>query len=51
VADISLGVALDDLKWWSDILEDARATNQLPPAAFRIRAAAAALDEIEDEAV
>jgi NAD(P)H-dependent FMN reductase len=51
VADISLGVALDDLKWWSDILEGARATNQLPPAAFRIRAAAAALDEIEDEAV
>jgi NAD(P)H-dependent FMN reductase len=51
VTDISLGVALDDLKWWSDILEGARATNQLPPAAFRIRAAAAALDEIEDEAV
>lgn len=51
VADISLDVALDDLKWWSDILEQARATEQLPPAAFRIRAAAAALDEIEDEAV
>ena len=51
VADISLGVALDDLKWWSDILEGARATNQLSPAAFRIRAAAAALDEVENEDV
>jgi NAD(P)H-dependent FMN reductase len=49
VADISLRVALDDLKWWSDVLESARAGGQLPPAAFRIRAAAAALHEVEDE--
>jgi len=51
VADISLRIALDDLKWWSDVLGAARAEGQLPPAAFRIRAAAAALDEVEDEAV
>jgi hypothetical protein len=51
VADISLRVALDDLKWWSEILEKARANGQLPPAAFRIQAAAAALNEVEDEAV
>ena len=51
VAEISLRIALDDLKWWSEILEIARANGQLPPAAFRIQAAAAALDEVEDEAV
>jgi hypothetical protein len=28
-----------------------RARGQLPPAAFRIREAAAAVDEVEDEAV
>jgi NAD(P)H-dependent FMN reductase len=51
VAEISLRTGLDDLKWWSDVLAAARAAGQLPPAAFRIRAAAAALDEIEEEAV
>jgi NAD(P)H-dependent FMN reductase len=51
VADISLRTALDDLKWWSEILEIARENGQLPPAAFRIQAAAAALNEVEDEAV
>jgi hypothetical protein len=51
VADVSLRIALDDLKWWSDVLEAARGQGQLPPAAFRIRAAAAALDEVEDEVV
>jgi NAD(P)H-dependent FMN reductase len=51
VADISLRVALDDLKWWSEILESARDNGQLPPAAFRIQAAAASLNEVEDEAV
>lgn len=48
---ISLAIALDDLKWWSDLLEAARANGQLPPAAFRISAAAAAADEVEDEAI
>src|SRR5580692_5175931 len=51
VTDISLGVALDDLAWWSAALERARAAGELGPAAFRIQAAAAAVNEIEDEAV
>jgi NAD(P)H-dependent FMN reductase len=51
VAEISLRTALDDLAWWARALERARADGELPPAVFRIQAAAAALDEIEDEAV
>ncbi len=51
VTEISLRIALDDLKWWADVLAPARANGQLPPAAFRIQAAAAALNEVEDEAV
>jgi NAD(P)H-dependent FMN reductase len=51
VADLSLRIALDDLKWWSDVLEKARADGQLPPAAFRIQAAAAAFNEVEAEVV
>ena len=51
VTDISLRIALDDLAWWSSALKQARAGGELPPAAFRIQAAAAAANEIEDEAV
>jgi NAD(P)H-dependent FMN reductase len=51
VTDISLRIALDDLSWWSTALERARAEGELPPAAFRIQAAAAAVHHIEDEAV
>ena len=51
VAELSLQIALDDLKWWSDVLAAGRVKGQLPPAAFRIQAAAAALNEVEDEAV
>ena len=51
VAELSLRIGLDDLKWWSDVLAAGRAKGQLPPAAFRIQAAAAALNEVEDEAV
>lgn len=51
VTDVSLEIALDDLKWWSDILEAARGKGQLPPAVFRIRAAAAAVNGVEEEAV
>jgi NAD(P)H-dependent FMN reductase len=51
VAEVSLQIALDDLKWWSDVLAAGRAKGQLPPAAFRIQAAAAALNELEEEAV
>jgi NAD(P)H-dependent FMN reductase len=51
VTEISLGVALDDLAWWSAALKQARASGELPPAVFRIQAAAAAANEIEDEAI
>ncbi len=49
VADVSLKVALDDLAWWASALGRARGEGELPPAAFRVQAAAAALDEEEDE--
>jgi NAD(P)H-dependent FMN reductase len=49
VTDISLGVALDDLAWWSAALERTRAEGELQPATFRIQAAAAALQHVEDE--
>jgi len=49
VTDISLRVALDDLAWWAATLKQARADGQLQPAAFRVRAAAAAVNEVEDE--
>ncbi|HEX6393865.1 MAG TPA: NAD(P)H-dependent oxidoreductase [Acidimicrobiales bacterium] len=51
ITETALGVALDDLKWWSGALEAARGKGQLPHAVFRISAAAAAVDEVEDEAV
>lgn len=51
IADLSLRIGLDDLKWWSDVLSTARVGGQLPPAVFRIRAAAAALGEMEEEVV
>jgi len=51
LADISLRTALDDLAWWSVALERARADGELPPAVFRIQAAAAAAHQIEDEAI
>jgi NAD(P)H-dependent FMN reductase len=51
VTDISLRTALDDLAWWSVALERARAAGELAPAAFRVQAAAAAVHQIEDEAL
>jgi len=51
VTDISLQAALDDLAWWSVAMESARAAGELPPAVFRIQTAAAAVNEIEDEAL
>jgi NAD(P)H-dependent FMN reductase len=51
VTDISLRTALDDLAWWSEAMERARAAGELPPAVFRVQAAAAAVNEIEDEAL
>jgi NAD(P)H-dependent FMN reductase len=51
LTDISLGIALDDLAWWAGPLKKARADGQLQPAAFRMQAAAATVNEVEDEAV
>ncbi len=51
VTDIALQVALDDLAWWAAALTQARGGGELQPAAFRIQAAAAAVNEVEDEAL
>jgi len=51
LTDISLKITLDDLAWWAATLQRARADGELQPAAFRIQAAAAAVNEVEDEAV
>jgi NAD(P)H-dependent FMN reductase len=51
LTDISLQVALDDLAWWAATLKQGRASGELPPAAFRIRAAAATAHEVENEAL
>ena len=49
LTDISLRAALDDLAWWAATLKRARAAGQLQPAAFRVQAAAAAVNKVEDE--
>jgi NAD(P)H-dependent FMN reductase len=41
MAKAALSVMLDDLAWWSEALETARANGELPPGNFRIRAALA----------
>ena len=41
-ANVSLGVMLDDLAWWSLALEAARSAGELVPGGFRARAALAA---------
>jgi hypothetical protein len=43
--------APDDHEWWSDLLEAARTKARRPPAAVRIRAASAAVDEVEGKAL
>jgi NAD(P)H-dependent FMN reductase len=43
VADISLGIVLDDLAWWGQALHTARAAGELPPGTARLVAARAAL--------
>ena len=40
--EAALAITLDDLSWWAVALANARAEGELPPAAFRSRAAAAA---------
>lgn len=37
VSEYAMRVALDDLSWWSTVLEGARATGQLPLASARLR--------------
>ncbi len=41
-SDTALEVLLDDLAWWSALLERARNEGQLRPGVFRAREAAAA---------
>lgn len=42
LAETALSITLDDLAWWSDVLRAARQEGELPPAPFRMQAAAAA---------
>jgi len=42
MTEIALGVALDDLAWWSNALKTARDQGELIPGKFRARAAMAA---------
>jgi NAD(P)H-dependent FMN reductase len=42
VTDAALGITLDDLAWWTAVLEPARAAGELPPGTLRLRAAMAA---------
>jgi NAD(P)H-dependent FMN reductase len=39
LADVKLGITLDDLAWWAGALGRARAEGELPPATMRMRAA------------
>jgi NAD(P)H-dependent FMN reductase len=41
MSEVAMTVMLDDLAWWGDLLAKARADGELPPAAFRVRAAMA----------
>jgi NAD(P)H-dependent FMN reductase len=43
VTDIAMTVMLDDLAWWSALLEKGRAEGELPPGTLRRMAAASAL--------
>jgi NAD(P)H-dependent FMN reductase len=44
---ISLDIVLDDLAWWSSVLEKGRTAGELVPGAFRARAAMAAVSTPE----
>jgi NAD(P)H-dependent FMN reductase len=43
LAEIRLGVLLDDLAWWAAAMSRARADGELPPAGLRVREALTAL--------
>jgi NAD(P)H-dependent FMN reductase len=49
-ATVSLDIMLDDLAWWSPVLEAARAAGELIPGNFRARAAMAAAEAAETSA-
>jgi hypothetical protein len=36
-----MGIMLDDLAWWAELLQYGRTKGELPPAAFRLREAMA----------
>jgi hypothetical protein len=40
--DVAADVMLEDLAWWSEALDQARAGGELQPGTFRLRAALAA---------
>lgn len=39
MSDVGLGIVLDDLAWWGNALQQARAAGELPPGLARMRAA------------
>lgn len=42
MTDAAATVMIEDLKWWADVLTDARSKGQLPPGSGRVRAILAA---------
>jgi NAD(P)H-dependent FMN reductase len=42
IRDAAAAIMLDDLAWWGEALQRARADHELPPGTFRLRAAMAA---------
>ena len=44
---IAMTIMLDDLAWWGELLAYGRANGELPPAAFRVRAAMAEAESAE----
>ncbi|HWE55207.1 MAG TPA: NAD(P)H-dependent oxidoreductase [Acidimicrobiales bacterium] len=38
MTETAMQIVLDDLAWWSKLLESGRAAGELPPAVFRLRA-------------
>ena len=39
LSDVGLGIVLDDLAWWGNALQQARAAGELSPGLARMRAA------------
>jgi NAD(P)H-dependent FMN reductase len=45
MTNVAMTITLDDLAWWAALLAQGRAEGELPPAAFRTRAAVAELQQ------